>query len=54
MEQADLDFVHPLSIVASDLIEEFGSYRNFLVSNRKSKKKLNTEFSFSTSLTWNW
>ena len=40
MEQADLDLFHPSSIVASELIAEFGSYRSFLLSNRKGKRKI--------------
>lgn len=39
MKKANLDLFHPLSILASDVIKEFGSYRNFLISNKKQKKQ---------------
>ena len=39
MDQTDLDLFHSSSVVASELIAEFGSYRSFLISNRKKKRK---------------
>ena len=40
MEHAEWDIFHPGAIIASELINSHGSYRNFMVSNKKSKRKL--------------
>ena len=39
IKQADMDIFHPLSLVASEIISEFGSLRGFIISNRKFKRR---------------